>query len=306
MKRAAVIDIGSNSAKFLVGQRQTDGSVEAVLEGNEIARLGEGLHENGRLSRAAMERNAKAVADFAARARAFGAEEIRCVGTMALRSASNSAEFLALVKERCGLDVEIISGEEEARLSYLAVLSGLPASDGDIVIFDTGGGSTEFIFGRGREVAERFSVDLGSVRLTETFFAEDDPVREGSVALALERIRAELRGAGVKAAGGKLVGIGGTVTTMAAVYHKMERYDPDAIQGSTLNIEEVTRQIELYRGLTVAERCALPGLQPKRADVILAGACILQVIMERLGARELTVSDRGVRHGLVWELLQKK
>ena len=102
------------------------------------------------------------------------------------------------------------------------------------------------------------------------------------------------------------MGIGGTVTTMAAVYHKMERYDPDAIQGSTLNIEEVTRQIELYRGLTVAERCALPGLQPKRADVILAGACILQVIMERLGARELTVSDRGVRHGLVWELLQKK
>ena len=141
MKRAAVIDIGSNSAKFLVGQRREDGSVEVVREGTAVVRLGEGLHETGRLSADAMERNAEAAASFAEQAGALGAEEIRCVGTMALRSATNSGEFLALVKERCGLDVEIISGEEEARLSYLAVLSALPDTKEDVVIFDGGEGT---------------------------------------------------------------------------------------------------------------------------------------------------------------------
>ena len=304
MNRAAVIDIGSNSTKFLVGQRREDGSVNVILEGNEIVRLGEGLHETGKLNVSAMERNAKAVASFARQARDQGAEEIRCVGTMALRSAANSGEFVSLVKEHCGLDVEIISGEEEARLSYLAVLSGLPDIKEDVVVFDTGGGSTEFIYGRGREVVKRFSVNIGSVRLTETFFS-DDPVKKESIPRALEQISAELRGAGVEGVAGKLVGIGGTVTTMAAVAKKMIRYDPDVIQGSVLNRQEVAAQIEAYSSRTVAQRCGMHGLQPKRADVILAGACILQVIMERLGTEELTVSDRGLRHGLAWELLNQ-
>ena len=304
MKRAAVIDIGSNSIKFLVGERREDGSVKVIAEGNEILRLGEGLHESGRLSADAMERNAEAAASFAQQAGAFGAEEIRCVGTMALRSAANSGAFLTMVKERCGLDVEIISGEEEARLSYLAVLSALPDAKEDVVIFDTGGGSTEFIYGRGREVVKRFSVNIGSVRLTETFFP-DDPVRKEKIPQVLEQIASELGRAGVEASGGKLVGIGGTVTTMAAVSHKMTRYDPEVIQGSVLRREEVLRQIAAYSSKTVAQRCEMHGLQPKRADVILAGACILQVIMERLGADELTVSDRGVRHGLAWEILHQ-
>ena len=305
MKRAAVIDIGSNSAKFLVGQRREDGSVEVVREGTAVVRLGEGLHETGRLSADAMERNAEAAASFAEQAGALGAEEIRCVGTMALRSAANSGEFLALVKERCGLDVEIISGEEEARLSYLAVLSALPDTKEDVVIFDTGGGSTEFIYGRGREVVKRFSVNIGSVRLTETFFA-DDPVHREKIPQVLEQIAAELREADVEASGGKLVGIGGTVTTMAAVSLGMTRYDPEVIQGSVLSRKEVLRQIQAYSSKTVARRCEMPGLQPGRADVILAGACILQVIMDRLGAEELTVSDRGLRHGLAWEILHQE
>ena len=304
MKRAAVIDIGSNSIKFLVGERREDGSVKVIAEGNEILRLGEGLHESGRLSADAMERNADAAASFARQARALGAGEIRCVGTMALRSAANSGAFLALVKERCGLDVEIISGEEEARLSYLAVLSALPDAKEDVVIFDTGGGSTEFIYGRGREVVKRFSVNIGSVRLTEIYFP-DDPVNKEKIPQMLEQISAEFGRAGVEASGGKLVGIGGTVTTMAAVSHKMARYDPEVIQGSVLSREEVLRQIEAYSSKTVAQRCEMHGLQPKRADVILAGACVLQVIMDRLGADELIVSDRGLRHGLAWERLNQ-
>lgn len=304
MKRAAIIDIGSNSIKFLVGEKRPDGAVKTVVDQNDVARLGEGLWESGVLSEAAMERNAQAVARFVKTAKEHGAEEIVCVGTMALRSAANGAEFVKRVRDLCGVEVRILPGEEEARLSYLAVLSGLPIPDGDMVVFDTGGGSTEFIFGRGAEVVKRFSVDLGAIRITERFF-RNDPVKEGSVAAALQTIDAELAVAGVAGRPCKLVGMGGAVTTMGAVKHKMERYDPAVIQGLILTRADVTRQISQYSARTLAQRCELPGLQPKRADVILAGACILQSVMDRLSAQELTISDRGLRHGLAFELFQK-
>ena len=190
MKKVAIIDIGSKSIKFFVGEKTEDGAIRTILDTNDIAALGEGLSKTGRISDEALERNARSVAAFAAKARELGAEKIVAVGTMALRSAANSADFVARVKELCDVDVQIIPGEEEARLSYLAVLSGLPLKDGDLVIFDTGGGSTEFIFGHGTELKNRFSVNLGSNRITEDFFA-DDPVKEGSVEAAVAQIDKE-------------------------------------------------------------------------------------------------------------------
>ena len=302
MKRIAIIDIGSNSIKFLVGERCPDGTVATLADHNAPVRLGEGLWESGVLSDAVMERNAAAVARFAALAREKGAEEILCVGTMAVRSAANSDTFLKLVREQCGLSVRVIPGEEEARLSYLAVLSGMPMDDDGALVFDTGGGSTEFIFGRGREVLRRFSLNLGAIRITERFFRAD-PVEQGSVETALQTIAAELTAAGLGKQSCRVVGIGGTVTTMGAVRHRLERYDPAVIQGSLLRMEEVKRQIALYSGLTIPQRRELPGLPSKRADVILGGACIVQSILDCLGVKELTISDRGLRHGLAWELL---
>ena len=302
MKKVAIIDIGSKSIKFFVGEKQEDGSIKTLLDTNDIAALGEGLSKTGRISEEALERNAQSVAVFAAKARELGAEKIVSVGTMALRSAENSADFVARVKELCDVDVQIIPGEEEARLSYLAVLSGLPLKDGDLVIFDTGGGSTEFIFGT--ELKNRFSVNLGSNRITEDFFA-DDPVKEGSVEKAIAQIDREFAEAGVNGKPAQLVGMGGTVTSMGAVKHKMVKYDPDVIQGSALTKEDVDEQVEAYAARTIAERRELPGLQPKRADVILAGACILKDILQRLDAPQLTISDRGLRHGLAFDLLNK-
>ncbi len=304
MKRVAIIDIGSKSIKFFVGERAEDGSIATLLDTNNIAALGEGLAQTGRIGDEALERNAQAVREFAEKANELGAEKIIAVGTMALRSASNSADFVARVKELCGVEVQIIPGEEEARLSYLAVLSGLPLMDGDLVIFDTGGGSTEFIFGRGTELKKRFSVNLGSNRITEAFFA-DDPVKEGSVAAAIAQIDREFAEAGVEGRPAQLVGMGGTVTSMGAVRHMMDKYKPDIIQGSTLTKLDVEEQLAAYEKRTVEQRRAIPGLQPKRADVILTGACILKVIMERLGASRLTISDRGLRHGLAFDLLNK-
>lgn len=302
MKRAAIIDIGSNSIKLLVGEG--DGTVRTIAEKSEVARLGEGLWKSGVLSAAAMERSAEVVARFARQARENGAEKIVGVGTMALRSAGNSGDFVKMVRELCGVEVQIIPGEEEARLSYLAVLSGLSIPDGDMVIFDTGGGSTEFIFGKGTELTKRFSVNLGAIRITERFF-HDDPVKVGSVAEALQEIGAEFAAAGVEGRPLRLVGLGGTVTTMGAVKHKMVKYQPEVIQGSTLTRDDIAQQIKAYSQRTIQQRRELPGMQPKRADVILAGACILQVIIDRFGVDALTISDRGLRHGLAFELFNK-
>ena len=181
MKRVAIIDIGTNSIKFFVGERMEDGTIKTIIDKNDIAQLGEGLRETGVICPEALERNAQSVATFAKEAVENGAEKIVSVGTMALRVAKNSADFVARVKELCGVEVQVIPGEEEARLSYLAVLSGLPLEEGgELVIFDTGGGSTEFIFGQGTTLKNRFSVNLGALIITEKFFAED-PVFDFSI-----------------------------------------------------------------------------------------------------------------------------
>jgi ppx/gppA phosphatase len=305
VSRKAIIDIGSNSIKFFVGEPAADRTIKTVLDTNDIARLGEGLDSTGAISPEAMERNVASVAAFAKQAKELGADRIVSVGTMALRKASNSAEFVEKVKKTCGIEVQIIPGEEEARLSYLAILSGLPLEkDADLVVFDTGGGSTEFIYGKGTQMVKRFSVNLGAVRITENYL-KADPVSPADVQAAIAQIDKEFKEAGVNGKPAQLVGMGGTVTSMGAVKHKMVKYDPSVIQGSRLTKKDIEEQIEEYSKRTVEQRKELPGLQPKRADVILAGACILKVITDRLGADGLTISDRGLRHGLAFDLFRK-
>jgi exopolyphosphatase/guanosine-5'-triphosphate,3'-diphosphate pyrophosphatase len=228
----AVIDVGTNSIKFHAARKKADGSLETVLDQNDIARLGEGLRETGLIAPEALERNALSVAAFAEKARELGAVP-EIVGTMALRTAKNADAFVKRVKELTGLDLRVIPGEEEARLSYLAVLSGLPLDGGDLVTFDTGGGSTAFVSGRGAEMLRKFSVPLGAVRITEEFFA-DDPVRPGSVDAAMDEIRKSLTGGGVLGSPEVIVGMGGTVTSLASVKFKMETYDPMWSRGRSL------------------------------------------------------------------------
>ena len=302
MSRKAIIDIGSNSIKFFVGELAEDKAIRTVLDTSDIARLGEGLDATGCIIDEVMARNVAAVTSFAEKAKELGADQIVCVGTMALRKAANSDIFVKKVKDACGVDVNIIPGEEEARLSYLAIISGLPLDkNADLVVFDTGGGSTEFIYGKGTEMIKRFSVNLGAVRITENYL-KSDPVTPEEVKAAIAQIDKEFEEAGVEGQPNMVVGIGGGVTTMGAVKHRMSKYDPAVIQGSKLFKTDVEDQIAEYSKRTVEQRKELPGLHPKRADVILAGACIIKVILERLGADELTISDRGLRHGLAFEL----
>jgi len=194
----------------------------------------------------------------------------------------------------------VISGEEEARLAYVATTSALGLGDVSIVVFDTGGGSSQFTFGQGERVDERFSVDVGAARFTERF-GLDGVVSDETLAEALAAIAADLSRLDGRPAPEAVVGMGGAVTNLTAVKHELTTYDADVVQGSTLDRAEIDRQIELYRTRTADERREIVGLQPARAEVILAGACIVRTVLDKLGCNSLTVSDRGLRHGLMAE-----
>ena len=299
-ERYAVVDVGTNSIKFHIAEQTPDGKWRAVADRAELTRLGEGQEPNGAISDEAMARTGTAIAAMVSEARDHRARAIALVGTAALRTASNRDEVIEHIRKGTGFTVEAISGEEEARLAYLAVKAELGLDRGSLVVFDTGGGSSQFTFGEGDDVFERFSVPVGAVRYTETF-GLDDVVKLDVLASALEAISNDLSAIDDRPRPDALVAMGGAVTNITAVYHRLATYDPDVVQGTVLDRTEIDRQIEMYRTQDTEARRSIVGLQPKRADVILAGACVVRTVMEKLGQETLTVSDRGLRHGLLRE-----
>jgi exopolyphosphatase / guanosine-5'-triphosphate,3'-diphosphate pyrophosphatase len=299
-RRYGVVDVGTNSVKFHLAERSADGAWRQLVDRAEVTRLGEGLEESGLLQPEPMARTIDAIAAMADEARRHGVEAIAAVGTAGLRAAGNSAAFVAAVQARCGVRVEVISGEEEARLAFLAATSGIERVDGSLVVFETGGGSTQFTFGQEDRVEEQFSVAVGSVRITEQF-GLDGVVDDTVLAAALEAIAADLVSLDGRPTPATLVAMGGAVTNLASVKHELVTYDPEIVQGSELDLEVLDRLIELFRSRSAEERRKVVGLQPKRAEIILAGACIVRTVLDKLGRESLTVSDRGLRHRLLVE-----
>jgi exopolyphosphatase/guanosine-5'-triphosphate,3'-diphosphate pyrophosphatase len=299
-ERYAVIDAGTNSIKFHIGERDREGHWRTVVDRAELTRLGEGLAQQGVIIDAALDRTAAAIAGMADEAKRHGVRAIAAVGTAGLRIASNGDAVVAAIQTRTGVHIEVISGEEESRLAYLAAKAGLGLKTGSLVVFDTGGGSSQFTFGHDSSVDERFSVDVGAVRYTERYQLDGavslDTLREAMAAISADLSRLEGR-----PVADKLVAMGGAVTNITAVRHGLATYDPAVVQGTVLDRAEIDRQIELYRSRDAEARRAIVGLQPKRAEVILAGACIVRTVMEKLGQESLTVSDRGLRHGVLAE-----
>jgi exopolyphosphatase/guanosine-5'-triphosphate,3'-diphosphate pyrophosphatase len=298
--RYAVIDAGTNSIKFHIGERDRKGRWRTVADRAELTRLGEGLAQQGVIIDAALERTVAAIAGMVEEAKRHGVRAIAAVGTAGLRIAKNGKEVVAAIEKRAGVHVEVISGEEEGRLAYLAAKSGLGLNQGALVVFDTGGGSSQFTFGHGARVDERFSVEVGAVRYTERF-ALDRVVSPVVLREAMAAISADLSRIDGRPVPDALVAMGGAVTNITAVRHGLATYDPSVVQGTVLDRAEIDRQIELYRSRDAEARRAIIGLQPKRAEVILAGACIIRTVMEKLGKESLTVSDRGLRHGVLAE-----
>jgi exopolyphosphatase / guanosine-5'-triphosphate,3'-diphosphate pyrophosphatase len=300
----AVIDVGTNSVKFNISERRDDGTWHTLVDCAEVTRLGEGMAESGNISSEAMSRTVDAIAGMAAEARQHNVTAIAAVGTMGMRTAHNSQKFIDAVQQKCGVRIEVIPGEEEGRLAYLAVKSGLGLAEGSLAIFDTGGGSTQFTFGRGAEVDDRFSLNVGAVRYTEQF-GLGGVVPDDQLHAALKAIAGGLSRIDNRPSPDALVGMGGAITNITAVKHQLAKYDPNVVQGSVLERAEIERQIGLYRTHSLDERRRIVGLQPKRADVILAGACIVRTVMDKLGKQSLTVSDHGLRYGLLIDRFSK-
>jgi exopolyphosphatase / guanosine-5'-triphosphate,3'-diphosphate pyrophosphatase len=305
-RRTALIDVGTNTILCLIAELKRDGGFEALDDLAEITRLGEGVDRLGRISAEGERRSLEVLRRYEERCRELGVQEIIAVGTSALREARNSAAVRARFREELGFDIRVISGDEEAAYSFLAVQKGTAVAGRELLVIDVGGGSTELIRGDQAGLSDAVSIDVGSVRLTEQFLHSDPVTKEecAKMLAAIDRALMPLRSRWLKSAFAlALVGIAGTFTTLAAVEKKLLRYSHSEVHGSVLTLKEIQRQVELFRGQTIAQRMALPGLEPRRADVILAGACLVERLMASLGAERIVVSDQGVRYGLLHERL---
>jgi exopolyphosphatase / guanosine-5'-triphosphate,3'-diphosphate pyrophosphatase len=308
MTRHATIDIGTNTVLLLVAERSRgrsgeQRSFEPLVERAEITRLGRGVDRSGRLAAQAIEDTVQVVARFAAEARALGAREIACVATSAARDAVNGSEFFAAARSAAGLVPEVISGEEEAQLVWASAWRDFGAGSGALAVLDVGGGSTEVCLGSGPKPAARRSLQIGAVRLTERIAPPDPPDAAALSALRLRAAEALQRAAELVPGQlqGRLVGVAGTVTTLAAVERQLPVYDAGVVHGAELARDALERLYARLGAMTTADRALLPGMEPKRADVIVAGCAIVLEAMRLLRFDRLTVSDRGVRWGLMYD-----
>jgi exopolyphosphatase/guanosine-5'-triphosphate,3'-diphosphate pyrophosphatase len=251
-------------------------------------------------------RSLDALRGYLERCKTLGVDEVVAVGTSALRDARNTEDFKARLKQELGLELRVLSGEEEAGYSYLGVQRGLSLEEEEVLVVDVGGGSTELIWAREGGLYRSASVDMGSVRLTERFLPSD-PVQEEEYARLTMAIDQELAPLlvdwGTDVCFYTMVGIAGTFTTLAAVEKGLSRYSHGEVHGSRLSRAEVQRQLNLFKGKTIAERREIAGLEPKRADVILAGALVIDRIMALFRLEQVIVSDQGIRYGLLHERL---
>ncbi len=296
MKRVAAIDIGTNSVLLLIAEIR-GGEAVALVERATITRLGQGVDRTRRLAPEAIERTLACLAEYAAEIREHAPDRVLAVGTSAMRDAEGGSSFRERAREILGVEPRVASGDEEAELTFLGALSGLGLT-GDVLVVDVGGGSTEIITGDAAAgPRDKISLDIGSVRLTERHVRADPPSQAD-----LEGVRADVRAALSTVPfrpSGLAVGVAGTVTTIAAFVKGLVPYDGARAHGAVLTRGEVSAAVAELAGLTVEQRRVLPAIDPKRADVILAGAVLVEELLRFYGIESMTVSDRGVRWGLV-------
>jgi exopolyphosphatase/guanosine-5'-triphosphate,3'-diphosphate pyrophosphatase len=297
----ASIDIGTNTILLLIAKVE-GGKIHPLFEKETVARLGEGVQKNGTLLKEAMDRGLQTLTQYLKWCREMEVQEFFAAGTSALREAKNSEDFLKWVKEKLNLSIEVISGEEEAQLSFLAVVKDLGEVKNPILVVDVGGGSTEFILGKDDQIRQWISLPLGSVRFTEEFL-RSDPIQENHWKKMEGRIRGHLVSIPHSQEPLSMVAVGGTATTLASVEQGLEDFIVEKIHHFVLKKEALKNQLLLYRSKTIEERKKIPGLPIARADVILAGGTILYLAMEELACPSVLISCHGVRYGLLYKRL---
>ncbi|QDQ11974.1 Ppx/GppA phosphatase family protein [Streptomyces spectabilis] len=315
MTRVAAIDCGTNSIRLLVADADPrTGELVDLDRRMRIVRLGQGVDRTGRLAPEALERTFAACREYAAVIKEHGAQRTRFVATSASRDAENRDEFVRGVLDILGVEPEVISGDQEAEFSFTGAtkeLTGRADLETPYLVVDIGGGSTEFVVGDGRVRAAR-SVDVGCVRMTERHFVRDGVVTDPPTAEQLAAVRADIDAA-LDLAGETvplreartLVGLAGSVTTVAGIALGLDAYESAAIHHSRVSYEQVEAIVERLAHSTHAERAAIPVMHPGRVDVIVAGALVLLSIMERVGAREVVVSEHDILDGIAWKVAEE-
>lgn len=320
--RVAAIDAGTNTTRLLVAEVQDGGQSPRLADVERrliFSRLGEGVDATGRLSPRGIKATTAAIAEFVDRSRGLGAARIRVAGTSAVREAANGKELLASVKGTTGLEIEVLTGEAEAALSFAGATGDLPA--GRYLVCDIGGGSTELAAGRkdgtldGPAVLDgAISLQLGAVRLTERHLAHDPPAPEeldsieADIDRTLQAASEELPEAPQKSdlpSSAGFVGVAGTVTSLAAINLGLKHYDPKLVHGSELTRDDVAGLYHRLARMSLPEREALPALPPGRADVIVAGCAILSRVMARWSFPAVRVSEKDILDGLALELVER-
>ncbi|MGH3714150.1 MAG: exopolyphosphatase [Micromonosporaceae bacterium] len=295
----AAVDCGTNSVRLLVAEGGAD-----LVRRMEIVRLGEGVDRTGRLSEAALARTRTALVGYAAVIAELGAERTRMVATSATRDASNAADFQALVRDVLGIDPEVVTGEEEAHLSFTGAVAGVPAgAEPPYLVVDIGGGSTEFVRGTD-DVEAAVSVDIGCVRMTERHLHSDPPTgaeiaaATADITAAVDRALATVPGRDTRT----LIGLAGSVTTVAGIALGLPRYDSDAIHHARIAYPQVAQVTGDLLKASHGERAKIGLMHPGRVDVIGAGALILRTVMERVGADSVVASEHDILDGIALSL----
>jgi exopolyphosphatase/guanosine-5'-triphosphate,3'-diphosphate pyrophosphatase len=306
--RRAVIDVGTNSVKLLVADvRGRD--VQPVLEESRQTRLGKGFYETHRLQPEPIARTAEAVWEFLEIAREKAADSIRVIATSAARDAVNPTDLTTSIELACGLKTEIISGEREADWVFQGVAADMELAGQPLLLLDIGGGSTEFILGHGANKSFARSFPLGTVRLLEQFPHSDPPTRSEFTRcrdwvnnFLHDEVRSQLEPALKKATGKiQLVGTGGTTSILACIEKKLDRFDREKVERTVLSFDQVIAHRKNLWRLPLAERKDIVGLPKMRADVILTGVLIYELMMAEFGFKELRISTRGLRFAAVMD-----
>ncbi len=308
MTRVAAFDCGTNSLRLLVADIDVDaGTSEDLVRQLRIVRLGQGVDRTGRIADASLQRVFGAVEEFMAVVLEHDVKRIRFCATSAARDAENSEDFLVGIRERTGVEPEVLGGDEEARLSFAGATRDLPPLPEPVLVVDIGGGSTELILGNadGSIVAAE-SLDIGSVRLNERHLASDPPSKdeiagaEADIDSALDDCSVDSREAGA------VIGVAGTVTTLAAAVLDLATYDPSLIHHSVLRPDAVQGAVARLLAMEVEQRKALPYMHPGRADVIGAGGLILDRILRRTTVKSMLVSEHDILDGIAWSAAQSQ
>jgi exopolyphosphatase/guanosine-5'-triphosphate,3'-diphosphate pyrophosphatase len=302
-RRIAAIDIGSNSVRQIVADVTSEGVITVVDEMKEAPRLGADLDGSGQLGTQSMERAAQAIGRMATLARQLGATRVEAVATSAVRDASNAEQFLARVKQEADLQIRVIGGEDEARLSWLSALAHFDLGAGRTVVMDIGGGSLELALAADGVLDDLTSLPFGALRLTERY------LRDGASPKALRKLRKEVRSA-LKSVmpradwrGAQVIGSGGTFTNLAGMH--LARRGMEAarnVHETVVPRVDVEHILDTLAAMSTEERRTVPGLNPERADIIVAGIAVAAEVLARLESREMTVSRYGIREGLLLEL----